>query len=428
LDLLMLNHPVKLVRMLLDFRTRTAEESLVNYFRKLGPVMAIGQSGNPETPAKARKYADYAEWQNAVRTQLAHAQAVVVQPGSPSGVRWELEQVRAHVEPARVLLCPAADVGNPHAYEELSMFARNILDADLPRAVPYLQRPVFIRFDENWKPRLQELSYKFPLWWPLASDATDLKRSLKAFVKGWQGGKVEAVRRARWSRGALAWAANGAALLIALALICVPFIGADYAGETIIDPKFAETVAQTLTFEDEKPSAPLVPLAPSDPDVEVATSKFGKQLLDEAKTKLKGTAVKYEFEIPTTLVSVPPENELMEYYRESPDGRLLLQVIAAAGKEDLSSLPTLRLAKNTVLGKSEAKLESTEKVHDGGLTWTEARIIAKSHDSTVREISRGTSGDFGTIIVIISLNNSADSDPIYLALVDDILKSFHLTK
>ncbi len=390
--------------------------------------MAIGQSGNPEAPAKARKYADYAEWQNAVRTQLPHAQAVVVQPGAPSGVRWELEQVRASVEPGRVLLCPAADAGNPHAYEELSMFARNILDADLPRAVPYMRRPVFIRFDENWKPRLQELSYKFPLWWPLAGDATNLQRSLKSFVRGWQGGKVEAAPRARWIRGAPAWVANGIALVVALALICVPFIGADYAGETIIDPKFAETMANALSFADEKPSAPLVPLAPSDPDVGVATSKSGKLLVDEARTKLKGTAVPYEFEIPSTMVSVPPESELMEFSRESPDGRLRLQVIAAAGKEDLSSLPALRVAKNNVLGTSEAKLESTGQVHGGGLTWTEARIIAKSHDATVLEICRGASGEYGTIIVIISLNNSADSDPTYLAIVDDILKSFHLAK
>jgi hypothetical protein len=426
-DLLMLNHPVKLFRMLLDFYVKPAEESLVNYFRRLGPVLAIGKSGNPTTPEKERKYSDYSQWQNTVRSQLAHAQGVVVLPGAPAGVRWELEQVHASVDPSRVLLCPAADWQNPQAYEELSMFARNILEANLPRALPFRKRPVFILFDENWKPRVHELNYKFQLLWPFMSDAASLRRSLKPFVKGWEGKKLPVTRRPNWLRATLNWSGTALALAFALALICLPFFGADSTAEAIIDPEFSATVASAITFDDDKEPAPFTAMASDDPQVQEATSNAAKQLAAQNHKTLKGKSVSYEFEIPETMIEVPGDNDLMEFSRESPDGRLRLQVVAAAGKEDLNSLPELRLSQNNVLGKSEARLESTQKIREGNVTWTEARVLAKSKDGIVREISRGTSGDYGTIIVIISLNNSAETDPTYQTIVDDILKSFNVT-
>ncbi len=428
-DLVMLNHPVKLLRMVLGYGVDTAEESLAKFFQKLGPVIVPGRLDEASVTPGARKFSDYAQWQQTVRDNIGGAQAVVVQPGAPSAVRWELEQVRASVEPTRVLLCAVADWRNPHAYEELCMFVRNIFDVELPRAVPFLNRPAFVVFDRNWTPRLQPLSYKFPMWWPFAPDAANLRHSLKSFIQGLQGEKREPPRPLRWARGFLGWTANGTALATGLALVCLPFVGAYFAGLSIIDPSLSIAAQSNNSARNEENDLlKLAPLPPPDEQTKEVISKAGQKLVEAPKKKLTGQKVPYEFELPETMVEVPPENEMMEYSRESPDGRLRLQVVAAPGQEDLSSLPTLRLSKNSVLGMSEGKLESSQTIHQSGLAWIEARIIAKANDSTVREITRGTSGTNGTLIVIVSLNDAADSDPTYLSIADNILNSFRFTR
>src|SRR5262249_20230216 len=146
------------------------------------------------TPGSARVYLDEDSWQAEVITELQTAQAIILQPGATVGVRWELEHVRDLVEPYRVLLCMVSFWRNPQAFEEVSCLLRSAFRSEMPRVIPFLERPAFVYFDRGWVPQLQELSYQCPALWPLTSDAADLQYSLYPFLEGLHGGEREPPR------------------------------------------------------------------------------------------------------------------------------------------------------------------------------------------------------------------------------------------
>jgi hypothetical protein len=160
------------------------------------------------------------------------------------GFLWELDQVRQHVEPFRVLLCVVSFWRDPQAYEEWTAAAKNSLKVDLPRVVPFLDRPAFIYFERDWVPRLQELSYRCPALWPLTADAADLRYSLQPFLEGMFGGDREPPRRPRWTGGFRTFATICAAIVISLVVLLAPVLGIRWAMKAVFGPAVIATSAE----------------------------------------------------------------------------------------------------------------------------------------------------------------------------------------
>jgi hypothetical protein len=223
-DLLVNCHPIRLLRMFFNYDVGTSEESICRFFESSGPVIAIGKPGEGlPTPGAARMYLGDDRWRETILVELQRAKAVVVQPGITLGVRWELEQIHAIVEPSRVLFCLVSFWKDPQAYEELARILKQTMGCDLPRIVPYLDRPSFVFFDRNWTPHLQPLSYKCPALWPLTADAVDLRRSLRPFIEGMEGGEQQAPLTPRWTGGLATGFATCAAITITIMIIFIQY-------------------------------------------------------------------------------------------------------------------------------------------------------------------------------------------------------------
>lgn len=83
---------------------RTEEERLARAFAQIGPLVAIGRPGEPLPPAGAPRVYVGDDWQHTVRELLGRAQLVLIGAGRGDGLRWELELVRATVDPRRVVI------------------------------------------------------------------------------------------------------------------------------------------------------------------------------------------------------------------------------------------------------------------------------------------------------------------------------------
>ena len=395
-------NPVGLARMFLNHGVGSTEESLVRFFEDYGPVIAIGKPGETlATPGAARVYLEEGDWQREVLAELQRSQAVIMQPGASAGIHWELEQIREHVEPYRVLFCLVSFWKNPQDYERLSSELRRHLQVDLPRAVPYLGYPVFVYFDHGWKPQVQELSYRCPALWPLTADATDLRYSLQPFLEGMHGGERESPRQPRWLKGFGAFTARLAALILAFLVAMVPVLGIRLAAESIFS----------------LPSSSLSLLS--------SPQQIPEHGSEAPTVTLQGRSVAYKLEVPATLEEQAPSEALVEHWRKTPDGRFALQVVASDHQEDLSALQKQRLAMNSGEGIAQSKLESVRTVQQAGADWTEVILLVQLGDGrSVREIVRATSGPSGTVLVIVHIVDPEEADSPYPRLADEIFHSF----
>ncbi len=349
-------------------------------------------------------YLEDAHWQASVLAELKRCQAVVVQPGSTTGVRWELEQIRRHVEPFRVLFCLVSYWKDPQSYEALETISREGLGLELPRVVPFLERPSFVYFDRGWLPRVQELSYKNPVLWPLTADAADLHYTLDPFVQGMHGGEREGPRALRWRRGIGKSLADVAAVLIALIILFVPVVTINLVAKYAVG-----SFVSSRSGVDERQKADVVARSP--------------------KITLEGRAVPYRFELPQAFVTQPPENELVEHARSSPDNLLSLQVVAHKQREDLTTVAQARLKMNSGKGIAESKLESVRTIKQAGVDWVETQIVAKLENGiAAKEIFRATSGEKGSVFVVTLLLGSAVTDPVYNRVAEEILASFRFAE
>ncbi len=403
-DLMYSLHPVRLLRMIFNYGVGSSEESIARFFEVYGPVVAIGRPGERlATPGSERLYISDDQWQETVRSEMIKSQALVIQPGTSMGIQWEFEQIRTLVEPFRVLLCLVVFWRNPEPYETLRKFAREHLAVEMPRVVPFLDRPAFVYFDREWVPRLQELSYRCPTLWPLTADAADLRYSLQPFIEGMFGGDREPPRPPRWNRGIGTLAANIGAVILAATMIFGPLWIVHSATESFIDPIMRE------------------------PDNIIPESLQIPDLVRRSdKTTLNGRSVGYKIDVPESLVKANPESEIVEHWRKTPDSRLSLQVVAHADQEDISPIAQQRLHMNSGKDILESKLESVRTVQQAGVDWTEVRIVVTlKNGMRAREISRITSDStHGTVLLICILVEFSESDPIYGPIMDDMLQSF----
>ena len=400
-DLLWSAHPIRVLRMIADYGSGSSEESIARFFERHGPVIAIGKPGEHlASPGAARMYLNDANWQEAILCEMERAQAVVIQPAPSEGVRWELNHIREKISPCRVLLCLVGYWNNPEGYEELSTVVAGTLRVDLPRAVPYLQRPAFVYFDETWTPHVQELSYKDPVLWPVTFDAADLKYSLGSFVGGMQGGSHQPARPARWIGGPKNWIASLVAMALAMILLIVPNAVVVLSGQAIKMAAGGESIFSSLRRQTPQTVA------------------------DSPKITLHGRAVAYQVQIPEAMVELKPDNAMIEYWRRTPDRRFDVQVITDKQPEDLSNMPQARLRANQE-GTATAQLDASRQFELDGVNWIEGQItVTLKEGIKVREIVRGTSTPHGTVLVIAHIVQSPDSDAVYQKLADEFLQSF----
>ncbi len=192
-------HPMRLIRLLFNKAIDTSEESLAAFFRTYGPVRAIGRPSEfAPMPGADRLYVGD-DWKSYVEHMIRTSQMIVIQPGLSEGVAWELEQVQILSQPFRVLFCLVGFVKKPGAFDELRIAIKKSMGADLPRSIPFTNRPCFVTFNENWDASLHQLSYRNPLLWPFLGDAVDLRYTLEPFIQGAHGGEREPPRDPRWN-------------------------------------------------------------------------------------------------------------------------------------------------------------------------------------------------------------------------------------
>src|SRR5271157_3335026 len=81
------------------------ESELGRVFGRLGRFVAVGRSDELlSREGASRFYPSDHEWQATVANVLKMARAVIIVAGTTKGVQWEFEQLRAYVDPRRVIL------------------------------------------------------------------------------------------------------------------------------------------------------------------------------------------------------------------------------------------------------------------------------------------------------------------------------------
>lgn len=83
----------------------TAEQIIVDSFKHLGPVIAVGKPGETlPVPGAARFYVSDEHWQTVVRDLMQRAAAVVLRCGISTGLAWEIKEALTQVAPERICM------------------------------------------------------------------------------------------------------------------------------------------------------------------------------------------------------------------------------------------------------------------------------------------------------------------------------------
>src|SRR5205823_5979620 len=132
----------------------TAEERMVDEFRKNGPVIAIGRPGERLAgTGAARAYVGHDEWQAVVIDLIARASLVVVRLGTGDGLSWEIDTVLKGVHWRRILfqLPEGGLFGRKKraAYQSFRERSAGLIGSALPARCRAVR---FIAFDESGNP------------------------------------------------------------------------------------------------------------------------------------------------------------------------------------------------------------------------------------------------------------------------------------
>lgn len=141
--------------------TETEEEQLAKALKRAGPVIAIGQPGEPLPGlGAARAYLNNADWHEWVHQYMSKAQLVVLRAGDTDGLWWELGSVAEQVKPGKLAILLPYDA---EQYEAFRQRAESVLPCHLPDYPPGKLRPAgsirgLLFFEPNWSPHFLKLT------------------------------------------------------------------------------------------------------------------------------------------------------------------------------------------------------------------------------------------------------------------------------
>jgi len=134
----------------------TEEEQIAVALEDVGPLLAIGRPGErlPQLGAH-RVYTDDANWQAKVSELLDRSSLVLMRAGETGGFWWEVDHVRRHMSPERVVvLLPKSE----DEYERFRARVAPRLPRPLPDYCPGRSDASFgglLWFDADWTPRIE---------------------------------------------------------------------------------------------------------------------------------------------------------------------------------------------------------------------------------------------------------------------------------
>lgn len=156
---------------------RTEEEELAAAFAEVGPMVAVGQPGEPlPRLGAARFYFSDAEWKDQVAALMAASRLVLLRCGRSRGLAWEFIRATHSLPPEKLLLV----VGDLDDYRAFCDLAEPQLAAAL-RALPMQGGQLgsmrgFIAFGPGFAPRWLPVSrsvWRWTLTHPYLSDLRD---------------------------------------------------------------------------------------------------------------------------------------------------------------------------------------------------------------------------------------------------------------
>lgn len=143
---------------LVGFWQTTPEERLTRYYKKWGPVLAVGDP-HEDMPmlGAVRLYFDDSTWRPGILYLMSVSQLVVIQAGFAPGLLWELGVARRRVEPGKLVVSFAAWEGldewqRQTYYLRFKNYAEELMGCELP---PEINAPNYITFEQDWTPVLK---------------------------------------------------------------------------------------------------------------------------------------------------------------------------------------------------------------------------------------------------------------------------------
>lgn len=137
----------------LEMTGRLSFEQVLAYVtQKIGPLVAIGEPGNPSILGAKNIYVGDDNWQEEVLGLARRAKLVVLTAGTSRGVLWEVDKMIKEVPPERLILNIPGDSPKKRkkVYAEFLEKAKGFFPAGLPEEINHAR---FLTFGEDWIPQ-----------------------------------------------------------------------------------------------------------------------------------------------------------------------------------------------------------------------------------------------------------------------------------
>ncbi len=131
---------------------RSEERLLTSFFKRLGPVIAIGKPGEQLQPVGAPRIYLGDTWQEVVVNLMNQAKLIIIACPQDvhQGTWWEIEESIKINDPQRLIFyLPFPE--NPHIYQAFRQRVNVLLSQELPSNIGYTR---FINFGPNWEPKI----------------------------------------------------------------------------------------------------------------------------------------------------------------------------------------------------------------------------------------------------------------------------------